>query len=53
VKRLFLLTVVAMTLFVATTRTWAQASGTTFKLAVNPHSPPALATHRPTSHQRQ
>jgi hypothetical protein len=35
VKRLFLLTIAAMTLFIATTRTWAQASETTFKLAVN------------------
>jgi hypothetical protein len=36
VKRLFLVTIVAMTLFAGITRTWAQASETTFKLAVNP-----------------
>jgi len=36
VKRLFLLTIAAMALFVTANRTWAQASEATFKLAVNP-----------------
>jgi hypothetical protein len=44
VKRLFLLTITAMTLFVGVTRTWGQASETTFTLAANPPFAACLGT---------